>query len=113
MQRIGPGQYQVSAKEDITVKIEKSVGQWLVAISDLKNSTWNPKPANGTEGSFQCPATAGQEARFSALYNFKPGGPPSGDFYTVTFKGENGTSSTSFIDAPALQDRTYSFKVKS
>ena len=112
MQRIGPGQYQVSCNETITVKISKSVGQWLASISNLDNARWDPKPADGTDGSFQSPATVGQTASFTALYNFKPGGDSSGDFYTVTISGSNGGSDTTYVDAPALQERTYAFEVK-
>jgi hypothetical protein len=112
MQRIGPGKYQVAPNETITVEIKKSVGQWLVSISDLDNSRWNPEPGDGILGSFQAPAGTGQVASFTALYNFTPGGDSAGDFYTVILSGKNGTSSTSFIDAPALQDRTYYFEVK-
>lgn len=111
MQRIGPGQYQVSKREVISIDIKKSVGQWLVSVSSLDNSSWNPEPDDGTVGSFQAPTTVGEVASFTALYNFTPGGDSSGDFYTVTFGGSSGGSSTAFIDAPALQDRTYSFEV--
>jgi hypothetical protein len=112
MQRIGPGQYQVSPSEAITVEIKKSVGQWLASISDLENATWKPKPDDGIDGSFQSPGAVGGTASFTALYNFKPGGDSSGDFYTVTFTGSNGGSDTTYVDAPALQERTYSFEVK-
>ena len=111
MQRVGPGQYQVSQGETITVVIKKSVGQWLASVSNLDNATWNPEPDEGIDGSFQTPGTTGQTASFTALYNFTPGGDSSGDFYTVTLTGSNGGANTTYVDAPALQDRTYSFEV--
>jgi len=112
MQRIGPGRYQVSLDETITIDIKKSVGQWLVSVSNLDNATWSPEPDDGIDGSFQVPGTVGETASFTALYNFTPGGDSAGDFYTVTFTGSKGGSSTTFVDAPALQDRTYSFEVQ-
>jgi hypothetical protein len=112
MQRIGPGQYQVSPKEVISVEIKKSVGQWLVSVSGLDNATWGPKPGDGIVGRFQAPDTDSEEASFTALYNFTPGGDFQGDFYTITISGSDGGSNDTFVDAPALQDRTYSFEVK-
>jgi len=112
MQRIGPGQYRVSQGETITVDIKKSVGQWLVSVSNLDNASWNPEPDDGTDGSIQTPGTVGETASFTALYNFTPGGDSAGDFYTVTFTGSKGGSSITYVDAPALQDRTYAFEVQ-
>jgi len=112
MKRVGPGQFQVSPGEQIRVKIEKSVGQWLASVSDLDGADWNPEPDQNTAGEFQSPSD-GESASFSALYNFTPGGSSSGDFYTITIEGQSGGPSTSFVDAPALQDRTYTFRVQS
>lgn len=112
MQRIGPGQYQVSPGETITVDIKKSVNQWLVSVSSVDNAKWNPEPDDGTDGTFRCPDTSGETSSFTALYNFTPGGDPSGDFYTVAISGSSGGSNTTFVDAPALQERTYSFEVQ-
>lgn len=112
MQRVGPGQYQVSQDETITVEIKKSVDQWLASVSSLDNASWSPEPDDGVDGSFQAPGAVGQTASFTALYNFTPGGDSAGDFYTVMLTGSKGGSSTTYVDAPALQDRTYSFEVK-
>jgi len=112
MKRVGPGQFQVSPGERVRVGIEKSVGQWLASISDLDGATWSPEPADGAEGEFASPG-AGGTASFTALYNFTPGGDGTGDFYTITIQGQSGGPSTSFVDAPALQDRTYTFEVES
>lgn len=111
MRRIGPGQFEVSAGEVITVKIEKSKGQWLAAVSDLDNATWAPKPTSGASGGFTAPGKTGDEASFAVLYDFVPGGDPDGDFYTITISGETGNPNTTFVDAPALQHRTYTFEV--
>jgi hypothetical protein len=111
MKRIGPGRFEVFAGEQITVKIEKSKGQWLAAVSDLDNATWAPKPASGTTGAFRSPTKSGDEASFAVLYDFVPGGDPDGDFYTITISGETGDPNTTFVDAPALQHRTYTFEV--
>ena len=111
MQRTGPGQYQVLPGETISVRIEKSVNQWLASISSLDNATWDPEPDDGVVGRFQAPATKGDTASFTALYNFTPGGDSAGDFYTVTITGTTGDPSSSFVDAPGAQDRTYSFEV--
>src|SRR5258707_10299157 len=100
MKRIGPGQYQVSPKEVISVAIKKSLGQWLVSVSDLENATWGPKPGDGTVGRFQSPDADGAEASFTALYNFTPGGDFEGDFYTITISGSNGGSHKTVLDAP-------------
>jgi hypothetical protein len=111
MQRTGPGQYEVSSGETINVKIEKSMNQWLASVSSLDNATWDPEPDDGVVGLFQAPATTGDTASFTALYNFTPGGDSLGDFYTVTITGNTGKPNVTFIDAPALQERTYSFTV--
>jgi hypothetical protein len=112
MKIVGPVEYQVVPGETITVEITKSVGQWLVSVSDVDNGNWNPPPDEGVVGTFQAPGTVGQTADFTALYNFTPGGNSSGDFYSVTIAGSNGGSDTTYVDAPALQDRPYSFEVK-
>ncbi len=113
MQRIGPGQFEVSPKEPISVEITKSVGEWLVSVSDLDNATWAPEPGDGTVGRFQSPDKDSEEASFTALFNFTPGGDSAGDFYTVTISGSTGDPNRTFVDAPALQHRTYTFEVKS
>lgn len=113
MTRIGPRRYRVASGERINVDIKKSLGTYNATVSDVDNATWAPEPDEGIVGHFKSPQGANEEASFTALFDFVPGGDSDGDFYTITISGETGDPDAMTVDAPALQHRTYFFEVES
>ena len=119
MKVIDKQNFQVNKNERITVRIVKSVAPFSVAVGDITNTQWSPKPAAAVgqlsaEGGFNSPQDVGKTAIFTIIFNFVPGpeaGDGSQDFYTVTITGEDGTSSRLLVFSPASAAVTFNFEV--
>lgn len=119
MKVIDKQNFQVSKNERITVRIEKSVAPFSVAVGDITNTQWSPKPAEEAgqltaDGGFNCPQDVGKTATFTIIFNFVPAPEPvddSQDFYTVTITDADGTSSRLFVFSPAPAAVTFNFEV--
>ena len=117
----GPGRFDVSPGELITVAIRKSMPTYAASVSPLEGAEWNPSPdppappGLSTHGAFTAPNKKGAVVTFDIVFDFPPdagGGNPEGDFYTVVIRGKpDEDTRTQTIFPPGMSSRFYEFDV--
>jgi hypothetical protein len=119
MRILPSGNLEVTASEEITVKVVKSIKPYAASISDLIGATWETtsRPDDLTEvRTFQAPTAPGSKVFCTIVFDFAPdaeGAFDPRDKYTVEIIGNPAEDTrTSTIVPPPIVSRTFIFVVR-